>query len=71
MLVKKYDISSEKTEMLTAKELKDIMRCGINRAYDLMKSPAFPSIKIGGRYLVSVFALEKWLELNEGRNFLL
>lgn len=72
MRVKKYDYNlTALPEVLTAKELKSVLKCGINRAYDLMKSPAFPSIKMGGRYIVTVSALNEWLIANENKLFLI
>lgn len=58
-------------QVLTVTELKDYLHCGINRARALMKSPAFPSTKLGSSYIVTLSALTEWLKLNEGRNFLL
>lgn len=55
-------------------DVKDLMsRLGIGRetAYALMHSTAFPSMRIGGRYLVSVEALHRWLQQNEGKEFAL
>ena len=70
MKVKKYDYNlTTLPEILTAKDLKTVLRCGINRAYDLMKSPAFPSIKMGGRYIVTASALNEWLNANENKFF--
>lgn len=66
-----YNFETLKDEVLTAKELKVIMRCGINRAYDLMQSPAFPSIKMGGRYIVTASALSEWLKIHQGKNYLI
>ena len=56
-------------ELLTAKELKQVMHCGINRAYDLLKSTAFASTKIGGRYYVTTSALKEWLVMYENKVF--
>ena len=64
-------VESLKDELITAKELKEIMHCGLTRAYDLLKSPAFPSTKIGGRYYVTASALKKWLERYENRTFII
>ena len=58
-------------EILNAKDLKAYLNIGINRAYDLMKSPAFPATKIGSRYFVTSTALTEWLQINEGRIFLI
>ena len=64
-----YNFENLKGELLTAKELKQVMRCGINRAYDLLKSTAFPSTKIGGRYYVTTSALKEWLVMYENKVF--
>ncbi len=64
-----YSIENLENELLTAKELKQVMRCGINRAYDLLKSTAFPSTKIGGRYYVTASALKEWLIMYENKVF--
>ncbi len=58
-----------KNELISAKELKEIMHCGLSRAYDLLKSPAFPSIVIGSRYFVTRTALNDWLKRYENRTF--
>lgn len=55
--------------VLTAKDLKNVLKCGINRAYELMRSSSFPSTKLGGRYLVTVSALNDWLARYENRTF--
>ena len=47
--------------MLTAKELQNTLKIGRDRAYALMRSKAFPSIKIGARYYVTEEALNEWL----------
>lgn len=64
------DVNNEKL-VLDVKELQ--MNLGIGReiAYKLMRSRAFPSTKIGGRYIVSKDALKRWLQSNEGKNFIL
>ena len=72
MLVKNnYSFDDLTTELLTAKELQKIFRCGKNRAYDLLRSPAFPSIRIGGRYYVTVSAVKEWLKAYENKVFFL
>lgn len=58
-----------KNELISAKELKEIMHCGLSRAYDLLKSPAFPSIVIGSRCFVTRTALNDWLKRYENRTF--
>lgn len=58
-------------KMLTVNELKDSLSIGRDKAYRLMRSHAFPSIKIGGTYYVSASKLESWLERNAGKEFYL
>jgi len=57
-------------EILTTKDLQQIMRCGRRQAYELMRARAFPSIKIGAKYIVEKEALQKWLASNRGKEFL-
>lgn len=47
--------------MLTTKDLQMILKIGRDRAYALMRSKAFPSMKIGARYYVTKEALDEWL----------
>ena len=47
--------------LLTTKELQVHLGVGRDRAYQLMHSKGFPSIKIGGRYYVTRDALARWL----------
>ena len=48
--------------MLTVKDLQNLLKIGHDKAYALMRSKGFPSIKIGGRYYVTQKALDEWLE---------
>lgn len=48
--------------LLSVKELQNIWQVGRDKAYALMHSSGFPSIKIGGRYYVTQDELKKWLE---------
>ncbi|MDY5665604.1 MAG: helix-turn-helix domain-containing protein [Blautia sp.] len=55
-------------------DVKDLQRClGIGRdtAYSLMRNRAFPSVRIGNRYLVEKTALTRWLKCYEGKEFML
>lgn len=55
--------------MLTTKELQRNLKIGRDRAYALMRSKAFPSIKIGSRYYVTEEALDEWLRKYEYKSF--
>ena len=49
-------------KILTVKEIKQILGCGINRAYDIVQQDDFPKIKIGKRYYIPQDEFEKWLK---------
>lgn len=55
--------------VLNVKELQDALGIGRDTAYDLMRSKAFPSIRIGGRYVVEKDALQAWLKLYRGKTY--
>lgn len=55
--------------VLNVKELQDALGIGRDTAYDLMRSKAFPSIRIGGRYVVEKEALQSWLKLYRGKTY--
>ncbi len=58
-------------ELLTYKDLQAKLHIGKNRAYELMKSACFPSIKINSRYYVTKKNLSEWLQEYTYRQFLL
>jgi len=49
-------------DVLTVKELKQVLRIGSTKAYELTNLAGFPVVKIGGRKLIPKKSLEKWLE---------
>lgn len=49
-------------EILTVKNVKQTLGCGINRAYDIIKQDDFPKIKIGNRYYIPKDDFEKWMK---------
>lgn len=54
---------------LTVKDLTRMLCIGRDRAYALMRSKAFPSTKIKGRYYVSQDALKRWMKSVEYKEF--
>ena len=48
-------------KMLSVKDLKDCLGCGINRAYEIVNQDDFPKIKIGKRFYIPEEELEKWV----------
>lgn len=49
-------------EILTVKDVKKSLGCGINRAYDIIHQKDFPKIKIGNRYYIPREEYYKWLK---------
>jgi excisionase family DNA binding protein len=55
----------EKTTM-TVKELAIQLGISIPKAYELIRSPSFPSIKIGSRIIVPIEEYKRWLKKSSG-----
>lgn len=53
--------------MLTIKDLQTIFNCGKRQAYELLRVPGFPAMKLGGKYLISAKALDSWIQKNTGK----
>lgn len=52
----------ELPDVMTPKEVASYLRVNINKAYELMHNPSFPSIQISPRrFIVSKDALVNWL----------
>ncbi len=47
--------------LLTYKDLQTILHIGQNKAYELLKSECFPTIRIGKRMYVSESHLQEWI----------
>ena len=60
----------EEYSIMSVKELSERLHIGRDKAYSLMKSKSFPSIKLGGRYIVTAKALNEWLDLYEYKTFI-
>ncbi|MBQ8982122.1 MAG: helix-turn-helix domain-containing protein [Lachnospiraceae bacterium] len=58
-------------ELLNAKDIAMELRCGKNKAYQLMHQSDFPAIKIGGRYLVARDSFEEFLTRNQYKEYAL
>ncbi len=66
---KEYPVDS--IEIYTTQDIQKIFKCGKRWAYELMQAPSFPSIKVGGRYIVERGALENWLQSYVGKEFIM
>lgn len=49
-------------QFYTVTDIRNILTIGTNKAYNLIKSDGFPSIKIGRKYLVPKDEFEKWVK---------
>ena len=47
--------------MITIKELQDVLEIGKNTAYNLVKRKDFPSVKIGREYKIFADDLNDWI----------
>lgn len=56
-------IAMEKTTM-SVQELSAQMGISLPKAYELVKEPGFPTIKVGARILIPVEAFREWLIRN-------
>lgn len=50
------------SEYYSVKDLQKIFNLGKNKAYQLIKQPGFPRIKIGREYYIPKKAFEVWAE---------
>lgn len=46
---------------LTVTELSDLLQIGMNKAYELVKSPEFPAIKFGHKIIIPTQELFEWV----------
>ena len=49
------------SKFYTVREIADILRIGINKAYDLTNQKDFPSIRIGSAIRIEREAFENWV----------
>ena len=70
---KKHDALSFPTRkceqlLISAAKSADLLDISKPTMYRIMKTPGFPSVKIGGRNLVSVEGLKKWVDAQVAEN---
>jgi len=63
--------SQDSIIMYTVNDLQKIFKSSRTTIYKLVGSDGFPSIKIGGKILTEKTALEKWIEKNRGKTFII
>lgn len=54
---------------MSVKDIQKKLNIGRDKAYALMHSSGFPSTKLGGQYIVTEEALEKWLRSYEYKTY--
>lgn len=62
---------SETERLLTYKDLQTILHVGKGRAYELLKSDCFPTIRINNRMYVNSRHLQQWLDTYKNKTYLL
>lgn len=55
--------------MYTVNDIQNIFGIGRTKAYQLMCSSGFPSIRLNKKLLVSKEKLEEWIRRNSGKTF--
>lgn len=53
------------------KDVAELLGIGVNRALTLMRTPGFPSFRLGNTYLIHKEEFYKWLKDTAGSSFLL
>ena len=56
----------EKTTM-SVQELSSQLGISLQKAYELVKTPGFPSIRIGTRILIPIDAFREWLVITSNK----
>lgn len=56
-------------DVLRAKDIAEILHCGLDKAYLLMHQSDFPSVKLGGRYFVLRDEFEQFLRNNSYKEY--
>ena len=67
------DLALQETNDIIIYEIKDIQRIlkiGRNSAYELIKLPTFPTIRIGKKYLIPKIQFEEWVKNSLHKNLL-
>ena len=54
-------------ETMSVQEMSSQMGISLPKAYELVKSPGFPSIRIGTRILIPVDAFREWLVITSNK----
>lgn len=58
-------------ELLTVKEVQEIIHCGKSKIYQLVNAHGFPKIKIGKQLYIPADELDKWISRNIGKEVMI
>jgi hypothetical protein len=56
--------------ILTVGDIQRIFHCGKNQAYEIVRLPGFPVMRIGRAYYIYKSAFLKWLEQNKDKELI-
>ncbi len=63
-------VDNSKTVLYTVDDIQKIFKLGRTKAYQLMISEGFPSIRLNRRLYVQKEKLDAWISQNSGKQFL-
>lgn len=65
----KYLRFDDLPDFLTIEELRQYLRIGANKAYELANKPGFPHLKVGNKKIFPKHKVQEWLnnEIERGR----
>ncbi len=63
-------VDNDKTVLYTVDDIQKIFKLGRTKAYQLMISDGFPSIRLNRRLYVQKEKLDAWINQNSGKQFL-
>ena len=62
--IQKKGVDDMEKQTISVQELSSQLGISLPKAYELVKTPGFPVIRIGTRILIPVDALKEWLVIN-------
>lgn len=69
MVWDKGDFMENNVKILKTKDIKEILGCSMNRAYDIVNQNDFPKIKIGKRNYIPEDAFYRWIKMYTGKEY--
>lgn len=63
------DLEVQDSKVYTIKDIQNYLGIGKNNAYKLLKTPSFPVIKIGKKYVIPKDLFEEWVRKSIQKEF--